>query len=97
MELIEKYYLNIKDDIARASRYLNKKILEKLAKENNVWNGVVEDVKFLEEYLQYELRPVTFEEKQHQIISEEIYDKFCQNESVGELIKQAGVLRRSLG
>jgi phosphoenolpyruvate carboxylase len=97
LRLIEKYYLNLKEDILRSGRYLNKKVLEKLAKENKVWNGIIEDVEFLEEYLQEELGPVVSEEKDHQAISEEIYSKFCQNDSTEDLIKQAGVLRKSLG
>lgn len=97
LELIEKYYLNLKDDILRSGRYLNKKVLERLAKENKIWNGVIEDVEFLEEYLQKELGPVVSEEKDHYAISEEIYSKFCQNDSTEDLIKQAGVLRKSLG
>lgn len=97
LDLLEKYYVNIKSDLIRAGRFINKGVLKNLAKQNLVWNGILEDVNAIEEYLQTELSPQTFEEKQHQIITEEIYNKLQKNESPADLIKQAALLRKSLG
>lgn len=96
-ELLEKYYLNIKNDLLRAGRFLNKGVLKKLANQSPIWNGVIEDVRGIEEYLQTELAPANFEEKQHQIIVEEIYNRLQKNESPAEMIVQAAILRKSLG
>lgn len=97
LHLIEKYYLNIKDDLLRAGKFINKKNLQKLAAENNAWQDAIDDIKYLEEYLQTEFTPVSDEEKQHQIITEEILNKLEKNEPISELVRQTGVLRQSLG
>ena len=49
----------------RAGRYLNKKNLSILAKENKVWSDIEEDIKEIEIYLGEEVAPLTKEEKKH--------------------------------
>ena len=97
LELLEKYYINIKHDLKRAGHYLNKNVLKDLALQSPAWEGVRQDVESIEEYLDSELGPNTFEEKQHQIISEEIYQRVQKKEPVADLIKEAALLRKSLG
>lgn len=95
--LLEKYYINIKSDLLRAGRFVNKNVLKDLACQSPAWEGIRQDVEAIEEYLGTELVPTTFEEKQHQIIVEEIYNRMQRNEPVAELIKEAASLRKSLG
>lgn len=97
LKVIEKYYLNIKNDLTRAGRYLNKSVLRDLAKQSPAWEGILEDVSAIEDYLGTELCPSTFEEKQHQIIVEEIYRRIQKGEVPKELIVEAALLRKSLG
>ena len=97
MALIEQYYLNLKDDLARAGRFVNKKNLQKLAAENNAWNDVLADVVAVEDYLQIELTPISDEEKQHQTLTEQILNQLEKNEPIIGLVQSAGVLRKSLG
>ncbi len=97
IKLIEKYYLNIKKDLSHAGKFLNKKILRKLAKQNTAWNSILEDVVCLEEYLKIDFSPVSNEEKKHQLITEKIFNNLQTNKPVAELIEQAGILRKSLG
>ncbi len=97
LPLIEQYYLNLKDDLARAGRFVNKKNLQKLAAENNAWNDVLADVVAVEDYLQIELTPISDEEKQHQTLTEQILNQLEKNEPIIGLVQSAGVLRKSLG
>lgn len=97
LELLEKYYLNIKADLTRSGRFLNKTVLNELATESPAWEGIKQDIEAIEEYLGTELAPLTFEEKQHQILSEEIYRRVLKGEDAGELLKEAALLRKSLG
>lgn len=97
IKLIERYYLSIKEDLTRAGKFLNKKILRKLAKQNSAWNDILEDVAYLEEYLKIDFSPVSNEEKKHQLITEKIFNNLQTNKPTAELIEQAGILRKSLG
>lgn len=97
LPLIEQYYLNLKNDMARAGKFVNKKNLQKLAAKNKAWNDVLEDVRALEEYLQAELAPISDEEKQHQTLTEEILNRLEKNESIFDTVQSAGILRKSLG
>ena len=63
MKLLEKYYLNIKDDLNRAGRFVQKKILIELSKESKMWKDILGDVLEVEKYLGHELKPITKEEK----------------------------------
>lgn len=97
IKLIEKYYLNIKDDIKRAGKFVNKKILTKLAKQNKIWHEVIEDITYLEAYVGTTFAPHTPEEKKHQKITEKIFNNFQNNKPIQNLIEEAGKLRKSLG
>ena len=97
LKLLEKYYLNLRHDLIRAGHYLNKNVLNDLAKQSPAWEGIKQDVEEIEEYLNVELGPETYEQKQHQIISEEIYRRVHTKEDASILIKEAALLRKSLG
>ncbi len=94
---LEKFYINIKADLMRAGRYLNKKNLSILAKENKVWSDIEEDIKEVEIYLGEEVAPLTKEEKKHLLITSEIVKKIDTGESLAKLIQDAAILRKSLG
>lgn len=95
--LIEKYYLQLGDDLDRSGRFLNKDNLQKLAKENEAWNGVIEDTAAIEAYLKKPLGPKTDAEKQHLKLTDKIYKKMVKGETLGKLIEEAARLRKSLG
>lgn len=96
-ELLEKFYINIKRDLLRAGAFLDKDILSKFAKKSSAWNEVMEDVKVIEKYLGVEFAPLTIEEKEHQRIVKNIYNKLNKGEKPTDLLEQAAILRRSLG
>lgn len=97
IHLLEKYYLNIKKDLERAGRFLNKKNLQKLTKKSAIYSEIIKDVHEIEKYLQKELRPVTNEEKAHWQKTSEIYKSLESGEKIGLLLQEAAVLRKSLG
>ncbi|OGK37170.1 phosphoenolpyruvate carboxylase [Candidatus Roizmanbacteria bacterium RIFCSPHIGHO2_12_FULL_41_11] len=97
IELLEKYYLNLKSDLQRAGRYVNKNVLAKLAKKSAAWQEVEQDIKEIEKYLGEELKPKTAEEKEHHNMVGRIYNCLQADLSAKKFITQAAVLRRSLG
>ncbi len=97
LKLIEKTYVNMKSDLLRAGRYLNKNILSHLIKDNKAWKDVVEDVDAIEEYLGEKLAPKTKEEKEHHRLTERIYTHLESSITSIDLISEAAKLRKSLG
>lgn len=97
LKLVKTYYLNIKEDLSRAGKFLNKKVLGKLAKTNAVWKDIQTDVECLETSLQIDFSPNTTEEKQHQLITTKIFNNLQNKKPISTLIEEAGILRNSLG
>ena len=95
--LIEKYYINLRSDLIRAGRYLNKNILNDLSKKNSVWKNIQEDVLEIEKFLGEKLGPKTFEERQHQILAEKLYTNFKSKQPLTDIISEMSLLRKSLG
>ena len=97
LALIKKYYLNLRSDLTRAGRFLNKKILDDLAERNPFWKKVKEDVSEIENYLGKSLGPETIEERQHQILAEKLYKHFKSKQPLTDIISEMSLLRKSLG
>jgi len=97
IDLLEKYYINLKHDLLQAGKFLNKENLKKLSKKSKAWRDISQDVKFIEEYLGTDLEPITRDEKEHSAITTKILGRMDDIASERELITQAGILRKSLG
>lgn len=97
LELIEKYYVNLKADLLRAGRFLNKENLAILSKSNSAWKEIQKDIEIIEKYLGEELVPVTKDEKRHHAVVGEIVKKLNSRVSLASLIQEAALLRKSLG
>lgn len=95
--LLEKYYVGLRRELKRAGGFLCKESLENLARQSEVWQGVLEDVLQIENYLGEELGPVTPEEIEHAKIVKELHKKLAAGESFAELLPTLAVLRKSLG
>lgn len=97
MGVVEKYYVNLTADLRRAGRFLNKPLVERLAKKSEVWRQISRDIEVVEQFLGEELGPQTTEELEHRKLTDVIYDKVKQrSKSFGEL-GEAAILRKSLG
>lgn len=97
IEQLERFYVNIKSDLIRAGRFLNKELLYILAKRYPELKNVVEDVKNIEHYLGQELGPVTLEEKEHKTLTEKIYKNYESKKDSKEALIRAAVIRKSMG
>ena len=95
--VIEKYYLNVRSDLLRSGRFVNKANIRRIIKTDPAWNVLLEDIKGIEEYLGEELTPVTPEEIEHQKITIQIVKRLDKGDSIAKLILDAALLRKSLG
>ncbi len=98
LDLVEKYYINLKKDLFRAGSYLNKANLTKLASASNAWKDVAKDVEEVERYLGVGLGPHTVNEKKHLALTSRIFEGVKKSSAdLSNLMTQAAVLRKSLG
>lgn len=97
LELIEKYYLNIRNDLERAGRFVQKDILQKQAKKSAAWNEILQDVQFIEKYLRHELGPVSSAEKEHAKHVKAIHTHLQDSKLATKHIEKAAILRKSMG
>jgi len=97
LHILEKFYPNFRFDLVRAGRFLNVDVLEQLAKKGNAWSDILRDVRLLEELLELDFSPITSKEKEHRVITREIFDRFKHGANIGELVGEAAILRNSLG
>lgn len=97
LDLIEKYFLFLKDDLRRSGRFINKDVLDKLSASSKSWEKISQDIKTIEDYLGESLGPVTDEEEEHQWLTSRVYKSLVNKKSPAEYIEQAAVLRNGLG
>ncbi len=97
LEILHKHYVNLRKDLLQAGRFINKENLKQLAKASSVWKEVLEDIQLTEKYLGVTFAPVTEKEKRHHSLTKKIVHGLETPETVSALIKQAAVIRKSLG
>lgn len=97
LALLEKYYLNIKNDFLRAGAFINKENIEKMAKKYPFATEIMEDINAIEEYLGIKLKPRTQNEKKHYALTKVIYSKFELGTLSQQAVEKAAVFRKSLG
>lgn len=106
LNLVEKYYFNLKHDLYFAGKFLYKPGLINLAKRSPVWKNVLADVEQIEKYLGKPFAPKYLNEQEHQLISAKIHKQLKTGSPRGQalrgrhltsLIEQAAILRHSMG
>jgi len=97
MKLLEKYYLNIKDDLRKAGRFVQKDELNKLAKKSPAWKDILKDIEEIEKYLEEKLEPKTKEEKEHFEIVKKLHKKMDSGKIFHIYLNRLAILRKSLG
>ncbi len=95
--VLEKFYLNIRQDLRRAGAFLNKKNLRALAAKSKFFKGIEEDAQEIEKYLGEKLEPKTKEELEHQKISAKVLANVLAGKSTKDLVERGAHLRKSLG
>jgi phosphoenolpyruvate carboxylase len=97
INLLEKIYINLKQDYIEVGGFLNKQNLSKLAAKDSFWKEVETDVLEIESFLGQALEPQTEEQKQHNIKTSQLLNKFLNGENISDLITETGILRKSIG
>ena len=97
MEILKKYYIHFKDDVAEAGKYINRENIERLSKINKKWQLIKEDIKLAEEFLGVRFSPRNNKELLHQSLSSQLLLQRGNTKEVSRLITETGKLRRSLG
>lgn len=97
IDLIEKFYGGLREDLKRAGRFLWKDGLEMLAQKSGAWKSVAEDVRQIELYLGERLGPLTPDEHKHAEIARELRQELDSGKSLTEYLEHLAVLRKSLG
>ena len=97
IKLLEKYYLNIRDDLKKAGRFVQKDELSKLAKKSPAWKDILKDIEEIEKYLGEKLEPKIKEEKEHFNIVKKIHEKIDLAKNYQPYLNQLAILRKSLG
>ncbi len=96
MDLLEKYYINIRTDLQNVIKYTNFDVLKELAKTNSGFQEILEDAKSVKKFLKEEI-PLTKDEEEHHKITSEIYARLQDGKEVSQLVERAALLRRSIG
>lgn len=96
LPIFEKYYLNFRQDITRALAYANRDVVEKLAKKQEAWRGMFEDIGEIEKYIGYQVNPKSTAEVEHYKIIDQLTNGLSEDVTK-DLIVKAGILRKSLG
>jgi phosphoenolpyruvate carboxylase len=101
IEVVEKTYINLKSDLQKAGKYLNRENLAELAKENSAWKDIQSDIESIEGYLGTKLEPKNVAEREHELLTLKIFDKLVRQvpdiDELQDLIVQAAKIRKSLG
>lgn len=97
LELVFKYYVNLKSDLIKYGRYFNQENLLLLARKNPAWGDVVRDVDLTEKILRVKLGPKNQNDFLHKNLSANVLLLKNKKETVSQLIMETGKLRKSLG
>jgi len=97
IKLLEKYYLNLKDDLRKAGRFVQKDELIKLAKDSQVWKNILKDIEEIEKYLGEKFEPKTSLEKEHFEIVKKLHEKMDLGKNYQIYLNRLAILRKSLG
>jgi phosphoenolpyruvate carboxylase len=97
LSVVEKYYLYLREDLLQAGRFVNKDVIKKLSKRSPAFEGILQDIEYIEKYLGKKLKPESVEEKAHHELVAQIYEKFEKKQSLTDLITESAILRKSIG
>lgn len=102
LELLEKYYPAIRNDLQHAGKHLNRENLTSLAASNPVFADVQQDIDAIEEVLGIELGPEKPRHIIHRNHTSTIYQRLTasdlhDDDRITKNIVLAGIIRRSLG
>jgi len=95
--VFNKFYKNYTGHLTQAGRFLNLKNLENLARKNESWTGVINDLKRAESILKIQFKPRNKKEILNAKLTDLLFRSKANGKKVKKFIAQTGVLRKSLG
>jgi phosphoenolpyruvate carboxylase len=95
--VVQKYYINFRDDAIEAGRFINRDNLMMLARSNPSWKLVLQDIRIMETFFGTQFSPKSKSELLHHNLSSQLWLRRSEKEEVQRLIVETGKLRRSLG
>lgn len=96
LELVESKYLNLKKDLSYAYKFLNLENLELLAKENDWFKDILEDVKIIKDYLWEKEKNNTLESILHRNETSSVLNLMLAWKDFEEHLIEAAKIRKSL-
>ncbi len=96
LELLEKYYVNLRSDLLFARKFLNIGLLRSMSSSVEGVNDIIEDITYIDKYLHYEEKNSELHAA-HREISQDIYSRLQSGDDISSFIQESGKLRRSLG
>ena len=97
IKLLEKYYLNLKDDLRKAGRFVQKDEIIKLAEDSQVWKDILVDIEEIEKYLGEKLEPKSKNDREHFEIVKNLHEKMDLGKNYQIYLNRLSILRKSLG
>lgn len=101
LDIIERYYPALREDLKHAGKYFNRENLALMAKRKSVFRDIEKDVRHIEEILDISLEPEKARHREHRDLTSSMYKKLHSDrrspESITKDIVSAGIIRRSLG
>ncbi len=96
-KLINRYYPILKNDLARAGRFLNLENIRRLSKANPAWEKIAVGIPKIEKLLNLHFGPQTRAEHEHYDLSLDIWLSRHNSAALSRLITASGLARQSLG
>lgn len=96
-DAVLKFSKSLKSDLIRAGKYLNKNNLDKLARLNEGWKEIKDDITMLEDILDVEFKPETDDQKKHSELTSSALSVKDDPSKLTPLIENSAKLRKSLG
>ena len=98
IDVVKKFYLNLRNDLIKTGVYVNKENIKKLSHTNTFAKEILEDIVYIEKYMGIELGPNSYEHRLYKGYTKTILNKIKgKRDNLQKVINQAAVIRRSLG
>lgn len=94
---VQTHFTGFIPELQRAARFVNRDVVEELARANPAWKEVEEDIMLIEKLTGVSCQPHTPEEQRHHALTGKIYYDLKNNSLSTDLIEEAAVLRKSMG
>jgi len=96
IDVLNRYYINLRRDIETAGQYINRQNLASLALNNKAWKQVENDINLIEKILGIKIGPCSQSDLIHENLTTSLLLQKKDCASVARLIVKTGKIRKSL-